>query len=153
MKRNRVSRRYSLLLMALATAPLPANAQQTSSAIVAQAVPLSENVEPFILCRLLDAETGAPVAGAQVFLADTEVGGASDIDGFVVLPVPTAGTWTVVTRIIGYHEARIDLEVEHGTATQVLAALQSYPIPHDSIGLAPPLPVRPVVPDTTAVRR
>jgi outer membrane receptor protein involved in Fe transport len=52
--------------------------------------------------RVVDAETGEPLVGADVVIEGTELGGATDADGgFVVLYVP-AGSYRVTANYIGY---------------------------------------------------
>lgn len=108
-------------------------------AISAQAVQLDDAVEPFVLVQLLDASTGSPVHGAQVFLLGTEVGDLTNMWGSVVLPVPEPGRYTVGVRLIPFCPAQLDLEISPGTATQVLVALQPDPVQREPVKLAPPL--------------
>lgn len=61
---------------------------------------------------VVDAESGDPIAGANIFLENTTLGAASDLEGrFIISKVP-AGTYTMVVSVIGYAETRIkDLNV------------------------------------------
>lgn len=115
-------------------------AQQASPpTISAQAVQLDDGVEPFVLVQLLDAATGSPLHGAQVFLYGTEIGDLTNARGSVVLPIPEPGTYRVGVRLIPFCPAQIDLEISPATATQVLVALQPDPVQREPVKLAPPL--------------
>ena len=52
--------------------------------------------------RILDATTGDPLAGANVFLEGTSLGAAANLDGYyVILNVPP-GNYTMKASMIGY---------------------------------------------------
>ncbi|WP_420441623.1 SusC/RagA family TonB-linked outer membrane protein [Candidatus Palauibacter sp.] len=61
-----------------------------------------------------DAESLAPVAGAQVFVAGTVIGTLSGLEGTYRLEGVPAGEQTVTVRLIGYHELSQTVTVESG---------------------------------------
>ncbi len=122
--------------------------------ITAQTLRLARDVRPILVCQIMSAETGAPVAGAQVFLAGTRIGGLSDADGLIELPVTAAGTFILGVRLIGYHEESLELDLARGTATQVLVGLRlDAAVLRDSMYLVPPWYDPPSVRDTVGVSR
>jgi len=55
-----------------------------------------------------DAKTNKPLAGANIILASTTMGAASDMEGrYIVLGVPP-GVYTLCARMMGYKELRIE---------------------------------------------
>ncbi len=55
--------------------------------------------------RVMDAETGEPLSGVDVFISSLEIGGAADVDGdYFILNVPP-GTYDVEASMIGYRPA------------------------------------------------
>lgn len=61
-----------------------------------------------VVGKLVDAETGDPLIGANVLLEGTTLGASSDLDGtFVVMNVPPAA-YTVVVMYVGYRETRVE---------------------------------------------
>ncbi|MFQ5754327.1 MAG: carboxypeptidase-like regulatory domain-containing protein, partial [bacterium] len=60
-----------------------------------------------IIGRLVDAETGEPLIGANVFLEDTMIGAASDLNGkFDIKSVPP-GKYNLMISIIGYAKKKL----------------------------------------------
>ncbi len=76
--------------------------------------------------KVLDAETGEPIVGANIFLVNTTLGAASDIDGhFAIVQIPS-GNYTLVVSVVGYAEYKIkNLAVHPNRSTEVNAALQT----------------------------
>jgi outer membrane receptor for ferrienterochelin and colicin len=68
--------------------------------------------------RVLEESTGAPIAGAQVGVVGTRIGGVSGVDGrFTLLNVP-AGTVSLGVRNIGYQPKTVEgLVVRPGAVT------------------------------------
>ncbi len=57
---------------------------------------------------VVDAQTGQPIIGANVYLENTTQGAASDMKGeFIILNVPP-GSYILVARVIGYKIYRVD---------------------------------------------
>lgn len=70
--------------------------------------------------RVVDAETGAPLAGADVIVEGTDLGAATDQNGeFVVLYVP-AGTYRVTSSYISYDAFSLAGVVVNAELTTVL---------------------------------
>jgi outer membrane receptor protein involved in Fe transport len=69
---------------------------------------------------LVDSEYGEPLIGANVYIENTSLGAASDLDGrYVILGVP-AGKHTLVVSMIGYAETKINqVEVIAGEVTTI----------------------------------
>ena len=63
---------------------------------------------------ITDAESLAPVAGAQVFVAGTVIGALSGSEGTYRLDGVPAGEQTVTVRLIGYREASQTVTVASG---------------------------------------
>lgn len=74
----------------------------------------------------VDAETGDPLIGANVYLENTSLGSASDLDGnFLIMGVP-AGNYTLIVSVIGYAETKItDVIVKNEEITKINIAVQS----------------------------
>jgi len=80
-----------------------------------------------------DATTGEPLPGANVIVAGTERGAATDQDGqFRISNVPS-GPQTLVVSFIGYVTTRIDVVVEEGTTVTQDVALQQEAITEDGV--------------------
>ena len=59
-----------------------------------------------IVGRIIDAETGAPLPGTNVMVEGTYLGAATNLQGYyTILKVPP-GTYTVVSRMMGYKEMK-----------------------------------------------
>ena len=141
-----IMRKSGALVVILAGSAMSApslEGQYDRARVSSQTVTIADSIAPFVLCQLVDAETGRPVVGAQVFFEGSRVGTLTDRRGMAVLPVPEQGTWTLATRLIGYVEERVALDLFDGTVAQVLAALRRDSTVGDSVFLAPPLPVDP----------
>jgi hypothetical protein len=61
-----------------------------------------------IIGTVFDAQTGEPLPSANIYLENTALGAASDMNGqFAILNIPP-GTYVVITSIIGYKEVRME---------------------------------------------
>lgn len=61
-----------------------------------------------VVGKLVDAESGDPLIGANVLLEGTTLGASSDLDGaFIIMDVPPAA-YTVVVMYVGYRETRVE---------------------------------------------
>ncbi|MGA9405943.1 MAG: TonB-dependent receptor [Bacteroidota bacterium] len=69
--------------------------------------------------RVLDKETGEPLVGANILIANTNLGAAADIDGkFTVHNIP-AGKVTLKVSYVGYRPTTVDVTIsENATVTQ-----------------------------------
>lgn len=76
--------------------------------------------------RVADAETGEPLAGANIFLAGTTFGDAADTSGqFAISGVP-AGPYELIASRVGYETRKIRLTAPAGQP--FLIRLQSKPV-------------------------
>jgi hypothetical protein len=55
----------------------------------------------------VDAETGDPLIVANVYLENTSLGSASDLDGNFLIMGVQAGNYSLVVSVIGYAETKI----------------------------------------------
>lgn len=83
--------------------------------------------------RVTDAVTGAPLAGASVGLEGTRVSGASRADGRFDIGGAPPGRHTLVARLIGYSETRLEVEVEDGATSTVELAMVVSPVQLDQV--------------------
>ena len=69
---------------------------------------------------LVDAETGDPLIGANVYLENTMIGAGTDLDGsYVILDIPE-GTYTLIVSMLSYSETKVtDVEVKANETTQI----------------------------------
>ncbi|WP_054682779.1 carboxypeptidase-like regulatory domain-containing protein [Rhodothermus marinus] len=73
---------------------------------------------------VVDASNGMPLPGANVLVAGTTVGAATDLEGkFIILNAP-AGPQTLVISYIGYQRKEVPVEVVPGGEVSVEVALQ-----------------------------
>ncbi|MDZ7264017.1 MAG: TonB-dependent receptor [candidate division KSB1 bacterium] len=75
--------------------------------------------------KLVDAETGSPLIGANVIIQGTNLGAASDLEGnYLINAVPT-GTYTLVVMMMGYSRVTIsDVVVTPNQVTKINASLK-----------------------------
>jgi TonB-dependent receptor len=73
-----------------------------------------------IFGSVVDSETGQPIIGANVYLEDTSLGAASDLDGnFAIFNVP-AENYTLVVSVVGYAETKIsNLQVKNNEISKL----------------------------------
>ncbi len=75
----------------------------------------AEEPKPAVISgQLIDALTGRPVAGADVFLAGTTIGDACDSAGYYLLPAVPPGNYTLVAAHIGYDTRRQNIRTVSG---------------------------------------
>ncbi len=75
--------------------------------------------------RLLDAETGEPLIGANIIIVGTTMGASSAIDGSFLIPKVAPGVYAVVVSYISYQETRISgVQVLPGQTAHVDAAIK-----------------------------
>ncbi|MFQ5640117.1 MAG: TonB-dependent receptor domain-containing protein [bacterium] len=78
-----------------------------------------------VVGKLVDAETGEPLIGANVFLEGTMIGAASDLDGnFDIKRVPP-GKYTLIVSMIGYAKKKLtDLKVTVYDVNKLVIAVE-----------------------------
>ena len=74
---------------------------------------------------IVDAQNGETLIGANVYLEQTTLGAASDLDGsYVILNVPE-GSYTLIISVVGYAETKVtDVKVKNGQLTKIDLAIQ-----------------------------
>jgi hypothetical protein len=129
-----------LLLVALAANPACAQTSGVAESKPAPTVlesqgPAISGAVPrgWIAGRVIDEETGAPIAAAQVILG--REGAISDSVGSFRLPLPSIDSVGLVVRRIGYgtYEAGVPLTSGYGYATVVALRLSDMPLCGDPI--------------------
>ncbi|MBN2013164.1 TonB-dependent receptor [candidate division KSB1 bacterium] len=89
----------------------PANGQSAKSKIVG---------------KIVDAQTGDPLIGANVYLDGTMLGAACDIDGNFSINAIPVGTYTIIITMMGYQKTTItDVVVKPGEVTTINTTLSS----------------------------
>lgn len=83
--------------------------------------------------RVVEAATGRPLSGAQVYISGTDRGGIADASGeFLLLNVP-AGTHTVRAEMIGFSASELGIEVVAGQVVRADFQLSQIAISIDEI--------------------
>jgi hypothetical protein len=87
--------------------------------------------------QVTDADTKAPLVGANVILFGTTKGAATDPEGFYVIENVLVGTYTLEFRYIGYETLRkTDVVVRSGRITFVPAELKMTPLEGEEVVVA-----------------
>ncbi|MGH7476393.1 MAG: SusC/RagA family TonB-linked outer membrane protein [Longimicrobiales bacterium] len=106
-------------------------AAAATSALLAAAAQAQESGR--ITGRVVDAANNRPLAGVQVFIPPTGIGGLSDESGrFLLLQVPP-GPQTVTAQIIGYRQAEQQVTVTSGEVVSIELRLTQTAIDLDEI--------------------
>ena len=95
------------------------------SLVLLLSVPTSVAQTGTLAGRVLDAETGEPLPGANVFIDGTTAGASTDLDGSYRIAGIEPGTYTVVASLLGYAPARASVEVT--AAAEARATLRLTP--------------------------
>lgn len=98
------------------TAALVAAALAAATPIAAQG---TQEVEASLNGRVISAENGKPLPGAQVILDSTRQGAVTDSTGRFRLPGVSPGTRTVRVRLIGFSTAETTVEIRPKVITEV----------------------------------
>ncbi len=69
--------------------------------------------------KVIDAETGAPLPGTNVFLEGTDFGSATDLNGFYEIKKVPAGDYTLSAAFIGYEEMTREITITAGEELKV----------------------------------
>jgi outer membrane receptor protein involved in Fe transport len=76
--------------------------------------------------KLVDSNSGEPLIGANVFLDNTTLGAATDLDGYYMIPAVPKGNYTLITMMIGYAETRVqNIGVKSGEVISIDLALDT----------------------------
>lgn len=57
--------------------------------------------------RVIDAETGEPLPGVNVYLEGTTLGASTDLDGYYVILNVSPGTYNIIASNIGYQDQKV----------------------------------------------
>jgi TonB-dependent starch-binding outer membrane protein SusC len=106
-----------------------------SMPLLAASSPLAASLAPTVQAgtiqgRVVSAETGGPIAGAQIIVAATNRGSLTDQSGRYLIPNVPAGPVTVRVRMIGYRAGEQQVQVE---ADQSVEA--NFTLTREAIGL------------------
>ena len=87
---------------------------------------LAQSLKGKVVGKLVDADTGDPLIGANVIIEGTMIGAAADLEGnYRILHVPP-GSYTLLVRMMGYATTRITgVIVNAGEITTINASLKS----------------------------
>ena len=61
---------------------------------------------------IYEKETGEPLTGANVLLANTSLGAASDLDGRFIIRSAPAGSYKLLVSYIGYNSVSLDITIQ-----------------------------------------
>lgn len=82
-----------------------------------------------------DDATGEPLFYVNVFLQDTDLGAATNQDGYFVIPKIPPGTYEIVVSIIGYQMKRQSLTIEAGENVRLDFRLTAQAIEGETINV------------------
>ncbi len=90
-------------------------------------VPFAQSVPPGkISGKLVDAQTGEPLIGANVYLENTVLGAATDLDGVYLIPNVPEGEYLLVVSNVGYTETKVSgVKVTGTEVTRIDLAIHS----------------------------
>ena len=109
-------------------------------AALIQVTPLAGQQNATLIAVVTAAETGAPLAGAQVLIGGTKISAVTGPDGTASLAAIPAGAQTVEVRRIGYAGKLRVLTLEPGQSATVTFVLpvEAYAVPGIHVVAAPP---------------
>ena len=140
-------------LVLLVGQPSIAQEPSPSGSVTVHSVRLAEDVAPILTGKIVDAQNGNPVFSVQVFLEGTDIGSLSDRNGGFQLEGIEPGTWILGMRLIGYEAESVELQLEAGTVTQVLAGMRRARLDDGPFLFIPPGEPRPPPTDTLSAPR
>jgi len=79
--------------------------------------------------RVINAETGEPIPGANIMIAGTYLGAAADLNGHFVLANLNPGTYYIVCSAIGFDKAKERLKLVAGKTSEITFHLKETAIP------------------------
>lgn len=95
-----------------------------------------------IVGKATDAQTGEALIGANVIIAGTNLGAATDVNGdFLILNVPP-GSYTLIARYVGYREVRLEnIKVSVNLTTEANFQLPSETYQTETVVVVAPKPL------------
>ena len=85
-----------------------------STLVIVLIFPLFLNAGSNISGDIVDSKTGNPLAGADVFLDQTAIGDASNLDGEFLIAKVQDGDYTLTASYLGYKSQSIPIQIESG---------------------------------------
>lgn len=83
--------------------------------------------------KVMDAQTGEPLPGANVLIKGTGIGASTDLDGrYSIENVPT-GADTIRVSYIGYTTREVPVQVRQGASVSLDLALQAVGVDRKSV--------------------
>ena len=81
-----------------------------------------------------DAQSGDPLIGANVIVATTSLGAATDVDGHFTIKNVPAGTYTLNVTFIGYQAKQVEgVQVQDGLQTKVTIQMASAAVEGETV--------------------
>lgn len=74
--------------------------------------------------KVTDAETGEPIVGVNIYLANTTIGATSRQDGNYVLKTTEKGQFQLIFSFVGYHRKIKNVEIKTGSNLQISEELK-----------------------------
>src|SRR5699024_1676479 len=102
--------------------------QLSSGTYVLTAVPRKKTLTGDLTGRVVDRQTGQPLAGANVMLADASGGAATKGSGYFTIPKLKSGYHTITINYVGYEPVRDTVWVPANASTSLDFRLKSQPV-------------------------
>jgi len=83
--------------------------------------------------RVVDAKTGAPLPGTNVFLEGTDFGSATDLNGYYEIKNVPAGDYTLSAAFVGYEDITREISVIEGEELKVNFSMKPTILPGEEI--------------------
>ncbi|NLI99520.1 TonB-dependent receptor [bacterium] len=91
-----------------------------------------------IALRVFDASSRSPLAGANVVITGTEIGGAADQNGTLILRDVPAGVYSVEISMIGYRtQVKTHVAVQPGRSAELEVRLERSPVAMGAVEVRP----------------
>lgn len=91
-----------------------------------------------IAARVFDASSRSPLAGANLVIEGSEIGGAADQNGTLILRDVPAGVYSVEVSMIGYRtQVKTQVAVEPGRSTELEVRLARSPVAMGTVDVRP----------------
>ncbi|RMF67197.1 MAG: hypothetical protein D6743_05245, partial [Calditrichaeota bacterium] len=101
--------------------------------VLSLTVPAPAQIRSQITGTIIDARTGEPLPGANVFLENTNKGAASDSDGRYTITRVPPGNYTLIASFVGYHSQKRDIAVVANEVTTANFSLKVSALEMDEI--------------------
>ncbi|WP_419939140.1 TonB-dependent receptor [Candidatus Palauibacter sp.] len=91
--------------------------------------PLAAQAQDVVRGRVLDAETGAPLAGATVLIRDTPLRTTTRPDGGFAIPSPSDGAYTLIVVADGFRASERRIEPDTPGELSILLERRMFDVP------------------------